>query len=539
MIVSGPVEALVASAAVQHLSGRPEAPRETILVLESVYSGHDEHLRRAVLACAAAVEWDAVVDVGRDGLAAVAGIARRPERVVEVMSVRNWHGYNRALLDAFPDARRVVYGDTYGSVDSDLKPSAPRFQVAVAPIPRATVPAALAGLEVEVIPRRTVRRVLAAVRERDAELRAADAALSRFARGGTLTLTSCETEAARTCLRAEVTQGYVLARRAARRGQTVVIKPHPRASLGQASAVARRLRRHGHEVRLVPSELGYYPIELFEELVQSVDSVQVGYSSAALPLAYLYGLSARVELPRLLAAITFFPHAGVESRSLAAYHRRAVGLLASWDGRSVLAVRPPRRLPGLNAVGSRLFPRLLGWSPRGGAARPGPWSRRGLEAELQARGAAHERTQIMTDDLTASLWALPTGLSCPRFLETLTASPLRGQHRIRALLAALRNDLNGSVFLVGAAVMPATHLPRAKALTARWRGASAPEGSVMSAEELELELEAVAQVMKREPELSSASLVPKALRLFAASSAAIPPGCVIFTCVMNRETPVR
>src|SRR6185312_5592666 len=107
--------------------------------------------------------------------------------------------------------------------------------------------------------------------------------LASVARGGVLVMPSYLTEVRLARLVPELEHLERVLEPQAVNGAAVVIKPHPRASLGQSAELARRLRQRGHRVRvLTRHDLALYPVELLEETAQAVRTVEPGISSASL-----------------------------------------------------------------------------------------------------------------------------------------------------------------------------------------------------------------------------------------------------------------
>ena len=369
VVVQGPLQAIVAAATVRHLEQSGGARHRNVLVIGGLYSTRRNELEEATRNCAGAVDWDLVLTAEADDH--LPPLPLEQADVAEVLCARNWQSLNREALDAFPAALRLSYGDGIGVLDTDRSPGVPQFARALLILPQPELAGVLEGQELELVPLDRLREAIAAARAAAAGLAEADHRLARFAAGGVLALLGNLTEAGATTLTSERRQARVLIGRAATPGAPVVLKPHPRASLGQAAAVARDLRAAGHPVRImVPAAQGTYPIELFSDLVHAVARIQPGLSSSAVSLVHLHGMTTGVDLPVRLARTTLFPDSWNRALGTLAHHRRTLRELNSWDGRSPLP-EPPDLAPSRVQIALSLIPRrLLAWHPRPGLGGP-------------------------------------------------------------------------------------------------------------------------------------------------------------------------
>src|ERR1019366_2516035 len=165
--------------------------------------------------------------------------------------------------------------------------------------------------------------------------------------------------------------------------QPVVIKPHPRSSLGQTAAVARRLRADGHPVRIMGQyEFGQYPIEAFEALVRSVGTIQAQGSSSAFSLHYLYGVNSIVALPRRRARRALLPREFRRVTDGAQEAKRFLDALDAWDGQMPMPFALQLTTPVYAKVLGRLT-RPITWNPIGPVKRRvRPWQDPGLPATI-------------------------------------------------------------------------------------------------------------------------------------------------------------
>ena len=481
-VAQGPLHAVVAGAAVAE--AQRERPDENVLVIGGMETANEGGIVGATAACARTGPWADVVGVpeGSDPVERLGN----PSDVSELVVIRNWQPLNEALLRAYPDARVTVYGDTFGIIDIDH--SGPRVDRILTVVPQPERDGSIGGVPVEVLPRDVVVDAVAAAREALPELVAYDAELAEWARGGVLALIANLTEGGGTTLRGEIEQGYGLIRRLAAAGAPVVIKPHPRASLGQAAAIARRLRRDGYPVRVVPAEpFGVYPIELFESLSRAVDGIQSGQSTAVVSLLYLYGVAPDVDMPLGLGLRTQFPYVWRRGFSIAVHNRRVLDLLPRWDGKEVFPV-PPQVFPGLPERVIGVPPgRLLSWNAEGA-----PGERR-VSSGVPARGDAY-------DDALGIVWSVEHARG---LLDGLPSEPAQ---RMMATLERLRERAAGAAVTLAAHVRPSANAPRWERMLSRDAPFTVAANARFTAEELEDLLEAHVDLTERRPELFERSL---------------------------------
>jgi hypothetical protein len=540
-VVQGPLHALAASAAILHLERAAPGVDNVLVIGDLNVERHDE-LKEASITCGAAVDWTAVIDglqihepaALRDALTGLA--------VCDVLLVRNWQPVNELALAAFPAARRVVLGDGLGVIDADRDPARPQFQLALPVIAQPKSPDSLDGVPLEMVLRTELEGAVTAARERAPGLRDLDARLADFISGGVLVLLSWLTETMTATLRAEIAQAHTLVRRATGgSNRPVVIKPHPRASLGQATALARRLRASGHPVHVMtPGDYGLYPIELFERLARAAGSIVAPGSSSATSLMYLYGVRSDVELPRGLALRTLTPRHWTVYRSACIHTDRTLDCLARWDGRSPMPAWPPFRPAIWHKVLDRLM-RPLAWVRATDVPlrNPAPLPEVVPAVLSDALGAGEgPALQIHRDPTAGSIWVggresdqslpdpQPLG-SAPGDGEPAVAPPedpvSRGARR-------LASRPPGTLAALLAAVLPSSHVPGWRLALLRRTGAPVVAGATRSAEEIEELLEAHVDVVARIPEPSAPWPQAWWRRLRWRGRRGIPAGCVAFVC---------
>ncbi len=533
-VVQGPIQALTACAAIAHAERRWGAGYRNVLLFGGVLaddrSTHYAVVREASLACVGAIEWAGLLELVKvpDVPSLRKAVATYGE-VAEVICCRNWQPVNEIALSAFPKARRIVVGDGLGVIDTGLAPGEPRFHLALPIIPLPLTEDALAGTELEVVPRQRLLEMIAAARERTPGIRELDRTLAEFAHGGLLLLMNYMTEAYDATLRSEIGLSRYVARSARRgSGQPIVVKPHPRSSLGQAAALARLLRAEGHPVRIMGQfEFGHYPIELFECLIRAVDSIQAQGSTSALSIRYLYGVPAAANLPRRQVRRAVLPRQRRRFNWGLDEAARILDALNEWDGRSPVLVNTLPDFGFVERVAGRLT-RPITWNPAGAwRRRTRPWRIPPLpEPVVRQLGDSHP--QKLADSANGIVWLLgrrdresadgiqlPDPSGSPRarvsdFLDRLSRAP-------------------GAHFGAVVAVTPSTHAPGWQGWWRRLAGVAVVEGASMSAENFEDLLETKADVLLRLPEIGSSL----GRRRNSGPRWRLPPGFVAFVFRMR------
>jgi hypothetical protein len=358
----------------------------------------------------------------------------------------------------------------------------------VAPLPQPRTAESMEGIPWEAVRREHVLAAMTATRDALPELVEADRELAAFARGGVLALTG-----AFSCMDLGTTPAgearliVELVRRSARAASNpVLLKPHPRATLGVVNAAARALRRVGYPVRVWSEELyGDYPIELFRDTLHAVDRICSIASSATISLAFIHGLRSDVELDPALARRTI----GLLN------YRRFVGASRYYDElqRHVRAYSGKEPLPLWPDVAPPPWYRYVR-----AAARPLAWTQ--VTSVLPAREAPwppEPSSELSVDDTVARLqWDLEAG--SPSLAERLTAAVVRDgavSDRIERTLERMA-DLGVRGFRLTAAVLPPTHLPAwRQAVSGRWR-MPVVRGAALRAAQIEELVERRADVLE-------------------------------------------
>lgn len=481
-------------AAVRYLEGEGRN-LDNVLVVGGLEVA-DARLVQTTLDCAAGWRWSSthVLDEAEERW------EQLPDRreVEEILCVRNWQDVNVSLFERYPEARKLCYGDGLGLVDVAEREGALRVEEAVVTLPQVDRVGAADGLRLRVIDRSFIEGAIEGVRSVSRRLVDHDAELAGFGEGGLLILTANLTEAGMATPRAEGLQFVRLAKRMLRPGTPIVIKGHPRATLGQASALARSLRRRGHPVRVVDDELLAYPIEAFSSLARSVGVVLPGPSSSAISLNYLHGSKVDPVLPFGLATTTIFPTAARALRQVVEHHRLALASLRGWDGESVLESMPVDPPALAERLIGELPKRVLGWKPSGNRVGA-PVDLGGVEHTLRERSAG-EGFDLVVDRRSAAVWSVPpdSGAALEDALSTAGDDPATRITQVARLLSALEGWSEANL---AAVVLTSTHLPR---LRVPWvQPSGSPSNATLTAERIEQIVESHLEIRSREPGIGS------------------------------------
>jgi hypothetical protein len=540
VVVQGPVQALAACAAVRHAERLWGAGHTNVMLFGGILaddeSAHYEIVRQAAVDCVGAIDWAAILEfIEVSDVQSLRSAVGKHGDVAEIVCGRNWQPVNETALSAFPDARRIVVGDGLGVIDTGLVPGQPGFDVAMPVIPQPLNRDSLDETDLEVVPRDTLLEMIAVTRERSPRIRELDAALAEFAAGGILLLVNYLTESYLSTLKAEIDLALDGVREVARGGDPIVIKPHPRSSLGQAAALARRLRAEGHAVRIMGQfEFGHYPIEVFEGLVRAVHSIQFQGSSSAISLSYLYGVRPAAALSDRRVQHALLPR----ERKRAAQGMREVMLtvksLEHWDGRSpVPIVAPPLRVRFVERVMSRLT-RPITWNPVGSWRRRGhPWRVPALPSAV-LRHLADPNPIVVADRGAGVAWLLDRAE--PDVIDAMTVLA-QDTSSTPAVLGRLDVLSRGSGAAAGAivAVTQSTHAPGWMGWWRNLAGVHVVEGAQLSAEKFEDLLEVKADTILRLPEIGG-SVRQHLRRGLSNQQRRLPPGFVAFVFRVRPST---
>jgi hypothetical protein len=436
--------------------------------------------------------------------------------VVEILAVRNWQPVNQVALEAFPDAHRIIYGDAFGVMTPDRDPSHMQFHSALAVLPQPTAEDSLEGMELDVVPADVARETVREIRSRLPELRRRDSELAEVARGGVLVMPSYLTEVRLMRLNSELHHLEAVLEPQTANGAAVVIKPHPRSSLGQPAELARRLRKRGHRVRvLTRHDLALYPVELLEETARAVRTVEPGISSASLSLKLLYDVDSQISDVYVKDDKFFVPNKRKMFRTAAAYYNTMLRTLGEWDHKSALpplSYPPPSRRERLAWHAHRPFV----WRP----TTPARTRRVALATEWSPTGERADLAGLTrrADPALGVTWYLPGGVAdALRFDD----HPDPAQAAVQRLdqLASLPA---GSPLAVLAAVRPSSHAPVWETIFQKYRAVPVAVEARQTAEAFEDCLESRVDVLDRAPRLHQRR---------RAHPKDVPEGHVLFVCV--------
>lgn len=520
--------ALVASAAVRYLDERRGERLASVLLLGGHQSARATEVADAAALCASPMRWWRIVRTGdEDPVARLqADLGERPQ-VVEIYGMRAATDLMQAVLAAFPAARKITPGDGLGVYATGQRWDFPRYDRVLAFIPQPHSPTESDAPEVEVVPRRYLVEAIEAVHRLHPALRQLDGELADFVRGGTIGMLGVATESQVSTLRQELRQSRIAIQRVTRPRAPVLLKPHPRASLGQAATLARQLRAEGHAVRILPSAMQALPIEIFPQAIAAADGISLaGLGSTAITLKYLYDVDACHA--EGIGPMTILPSGVRYARRYARYQKRLVAMLPGWDGEAIFPpfgdLRPSRALAALER-------RTVMWValPTDGEGRPG------LAAVPKAArrflGAPSGEDPIRIDDAVSGLaWLLPPETNIAP-LDGLGSAGPGVEERVRHFLTMLAGRITRSRFCVLAPATAPSHWPgwQVRLLNRRLlrRFSAAP----ITAERLEELLDAGADVLVRAPELHEMARESLSLRALVGRRSA--PASILFCCELR------
>lgn len=357
--VQGPFNLLSVLAHLFGERGGGTASYQDILVVHGTFAGDDLSCIHAVIRDLAQVwTWERVVFLeefeklwgARGGkLDAESFSAVRHavglERVDEIMVVRNWQSTNELLLKAYPTARKILFGDAFGQMDSYAGPrfermDEGRFLLPVRYFPYSHEETVIAAdaLPYSVTPKRFVLDVIEKYLHCSPQAREVHRDLGIGAEKKVILLTKNATESRVAALETEIGIYVDAVRAVAKPGIEVIIKPHPRESLGQSRLVQRALREiHNIECRVVGAGtyLGHMPVEIlcagnnFHAVLAPLVSV------TCRQLKYLYGIDSYEPLSdEMLARIN--PARAYHYLATDLVNRETVQGLDTWNGRDYI-----------------------------------------------------------------------------------------------------------------------------------------------------------------------------------------------------------
>jgi hypothetical protein len=517
VVLQGPTHALFAAAAVAVLEA--ERHLATLILIGDHTSMDGEQTERITVECCAAI--DITERLPTSAASSIdelrQAVAGRWD-VVEILAVRNWQPVNDVSLAAFPNATRVTYGDGFGFLNADRSPDRPQFHRVLAGMPLPLAEDTLEGTVVDVIPAGTVHDVIALTRARRRRIADWDDEIGEFGKGGVLMLTAYLAEVQYATLQKEIQHlERLVAAHALSPDAPIVIKPHPRATLGQVPELARRLRARGHPVRVLTRyHLGLHPIELLSSTVTAAAVVEPGISQSALSLKVLYGTESHISERYAKDRRLFTPQVRGRFARTASHYNELLTRLDTWDGATPM---PPSDIGGGASKWESVLRHLH---------RPFVW---------RVDAATRRRTVPFRQDYrpagTAG-WASAEAPDLGVLLLTPSASSLgapdspAGGASADVLDDMLRNSPvppDEQLVLI-AAVSPSTHAPAWETALPGVLRAPVAAGATFTAEQVEECLEAHFDVIDRQPRLH---------RRGRLRDRAVPGGHVVFFCRGRRR----
>jgi len=282
----------------------------------------------------------------------------------------------RLVMNAYPDAERVIYGDALGSVflspDPDeahgtpsrtqtpadderflarlrrrwiMRPDRRSFELSALPpdsaeliLPIDFSGGRLASIPMNVVPRDLVLDCVHKMRSavRDLETYVSHALLR--APGYLLALSNIS-DCGITSLEDGVSLYESLVRRNVPPGGTVLVKPHPLGTRPLYDGLVERLSQD-YSVELVPREFRFYPLELWGAMIDQVEVI-TGVSYSAVSLSFLFGKQTIHSLDDDLIEEYVMPEYRGPVRKSQAMHEEVLHRLGCWDGASVLWTDTP------------------------------------------------------------------------------------------------------------------------------------------------------------------------------------------------------
>jgi hypothetical protein len=416
-----------------------------------------------------------------------------------------------AFLDLFPQACKITTGDGLGVYWArDTEQGAPHFDEFVATIPDARRPLPLPADRLGIVPRDTALEVIAAVERSHPQLADLDRHLAKFTRDGVLVILGYASEVGLMTPRLELLAAYLqIQLTTGRRRVPILLKPHPRASLGQAAALARRLRRNGHTVMIMPTPWNMYPIEVFPRTIRAASTIHPGESSARLSIPYFYNVQTadpRIPWQALLRFPTYIRSTWYWIR----WTRMIVNSLKQWTREAPFEYSGPR-FPGMLDRTLGFFPRrVFRWHPV--TATLPPQSREEIRSQKRTVSAylddgPNGDIATIIDQEYGIRWKVPresdAELAINATLSRQCDSTLERLHICLGTLISI--DFQDTAVLSVLTRVP-SYLPRWLAASntadAVYHGQSLP-----TAEEVEQTIELYADTLSRSPELTAVGLL--------------------------------
>lgn len=256
---------------------------------------------------------------GPEPLAALRALLAVP-RADELLLVRNWQLSNQLLIAAYPNAERIAYGDGIGyyfgpQVFLPARPQRSPVRDLLRRLGGQRLPPAPPNLpsppfhrgfmllpeifgDVPPMPVTVPERhfILETIDRAAAVLPARQRLTLPVDRPVVLFLPGNYAQAGWTSRRAEVAAYVERLRPSADNGSLLLVKPHPRSTRRDLAALRAVLGRHYASVQILEPPQSHMPIEvLIHSAAGNGGQIQaVGFTTAVISLAYLYGIPCRV-----------------------------------------------------------------------------------------------------------------------------------------------------------------------------------------------------------------------------------------------------
>ncbi len=331
-------------------------------------------LQEAILSIAGVRQWKKVVFISGQEMARI--MRKRYSRSVlemrtilgefsfdEIFLARSDVGFGSALmLNAYPDATRVIYGDSFGLVGNEselsllwswsLKSLITHFKAIIrklllgSPVKFSfdaavlTLPVDYSGCYLQSIPLLVPLRVFALARLKECcdQLPGLIAYCNNLLEGAhnpCLFLLSTLFQSGLMSIEKEIALYIRIIRHTAPQGSTIIMKPHPRGNMAILAAVVNAVEAEYHVKVIDYPQFLRIPIELWTPLIKECTIVSM-YSSSSVNLSYLYGKDVVIPLDANTIGEYFYPELVSTAIKDNALNLEAIKNLKTWDGNSPL-----------------------------------------------------------------------------------------------------------------------------------------------------------------------------------------------------------
>lgn len=334
----------------------------------------EKPLQEAILSIAGVREWKKVVFIGGQEMSHI--MRKRYSRSVlemrsilgessfdEIFLASNVMGFGSVLmLNAYPDATRVIYGDSFGLVGNEslmlirwswsLKaariylrslarkvlfgyPKQIAFDVAVL-----TLPVDYSGRYLQNVPLLVPQREFALARLKECcdqlpGLIAYCKNLLEGAHNPSLFMLSTLFQSGLMSMENEIALYIRIIRRTAPQGSTIIMKPHPRGNMAILAAVVNAVEAEYRVMVIDDPQFSRIPIELWILLITECTIVAF-YSTSSVNLNYFYGKDVVIPLDANTIGELFYPQEIATAIKDNTLNLEAINKLKMWDGNSPL-----------------------------------------------------------------------------------------------------------------------------------------------------------------------------------------------------------